>query len=618
MCQASENKELPLKAFSDFKGYRFIIPFQQRGYKWTQANVEELLSDLKDFIDSDKEIYCLQPLALVKKEEEKYEVLDGQQRLTTLFLLYKYLMHENPYTFVFESDHSNKHDQNLRGRMCFLDNIERNNETDAENNINQWFIFNAYRTIKNTFAFWKDLKADEDQKIKNKDQQNKTKDYEKEFRKLLNADKSGKQSVQFIIYLVADGKKHEVFRNLNSGKIPLTNTELIKALLLNRVSGLRETRRYEVASEFEQMQQEMQNDHFWYMFNKEDAQNDHSRMDVLFNLVANCKQEDYMIDSRWSFRNYFDNPEKGSLDSKWKQVREKFLELQDLYNDSYTYHYIGFLTYCRGNSLSTIKDLLKKYENLDHDEFVKSLKEEIKEIVTKDHNNITDYSYADNKESLRRLFLLHNIETILQRYKYLSENKSLNLQHTYEQFPFELLHKQHWDIEHIASKTRSDLNDKESQIDWLNSIKIDKPEWFKEDKNIAEAEHKYEETNKTEDFKVLFEKVMTLADSEPDSIKEDDKDEIGNLTLLDRHTNRGYHNALFPRKRLWIIVASGLSDDKNAYEGKITKLYIPPCTRQVFTKAYNKNNDVSLNSWKQKDAELYVMDMEEKLAYYFK
>lgn len=111
---------------------------------------------------------------------------------------------------------------------------------------------------------------------------------------------------------------------------------------------------------------------------------------------------------------------------------------------------------------------------------------------------------------------------------------------------------------------------------------------------------------------------MTLADSEPDSIKEDDKDEIGNLTLLDRHTNRGYHNALFPRKRLWIIVASGLSDDKNAYEGKITKLYIPPCTRQVFTKAYNKNNDVSLNSWKQKDAELYVMDMEEKLAYYFK
>lgn len=618
MCQENNNSELPLKAFSDLKGFRFIIPFQQRGYKWTQTNVEELLSDLKNFIDSDKEIYCLQPLALVKKDEQTFEVLDGQQRLTTLFLLYKYLMHESPYTFVFENDHSNEYDQDLRGRMCFLDNILKNNETDAEKNINQWFIFNAYRTIKNIFVVWKKLAADENQKIKNKDQQEKAKDYEEEFRKLLNAGKSGKQSVQFIIYWVADEKKHEVFRNLNSGKIPLTNTELIKALLLNRVSGLGKTRRYEVASEFEQMQQEMQNDHFWYMFNKEDAQNDHSRMDVLFNLVANCKQEDYLIDSRCSFRNYFDNPKKGSLENKWKQVREKFLKLQDLYNDSYTYHYIGFLTYCRGNSLSNIKLLLDKYENIDHDEFTEYLKEEIKKIITSTHKHLTDYSYLDNKESLRRLFLLHNIETILQRYKYLSENKTLNLQHTYEQFPFELLHKQYWDIEHIASKTDSDFNDKESQQDWLESIKKDQQKWFENNEEIIKAEQKYNETGKTEDFKVLYKKVITLADSEPDSIKEDDKDEIGNLTLLDRHTNRGYHNALFPRKRLWIIVASGLSDDKNAYEGKITKLYIPPCTRQVFTKAYNKNNDVSLNSWKQKDAELYVMDMEEKLACYFK
>lgn len=610
MSQENTNSEMPLKAFSELKGFCFVIPFQQRGYKWTQTNVKELLSDLKKIIDSDKEIYCLQPLALVKKEENEFEVLDGQQRLTTLFLLYKYLFKESPYTFVFESDPSNEPNQDLKGRMHFLDNIENATETDAEKNINQWFIFKAYHTIEDTFASWK--------KSKENDNKNKGKNYEAEFLKLLTADKSEKQSVQFIIYLVTDDKKHEVFRNLNSGKIPLTNTELIKALLLNRVSGLVETQRYEVASEFEQMQQEMQNDHFWYMFNKEDVQNNHSRMDVLFNLVANCKQEDYQIDSRWSFRNYFDKPEKGSLESKWKQVRKKFLDLQDLYNDSYTYHYIGFLTYCRSNSLSNIKVLLDKYENTDHYGFIEYLKEEIKIIITSTHKQLTEYSYLDNKESLRRLFLLHNIETILQRYKYLSENKTLNLQHTYEQFPFELLHKQYWDIEHIASKTESDLNDKESQLDWLKSIKIDKPKWFEENKEIADAEHKFEETNKTEDFKNLYKKVIELADSEPDSIKEEDKDEIGNLTLLDRHTNRGYHNALFPRKRLWIIVASGLNDEQDAYEGKITKLYIPPCTRQVFTKAYNKSNDVSLNSWKQKDADLYVKDMEEKLAYYFK
>lgn len=89
--------EINLKAFEELLGFTFVIPSQQRGYKWTSKNVEELLKDLWEFSKQEnKNMYCLQPIAVVKHGERKYEVLDGQQRLTTLFLLYKYLTKRTP------------------------------------------------------------------------------------------------------------------------------------------------------------------------------------------------------------------------------------------------------------------------------------------------------------------------------------------------------------------------------------------------------------------------------------------------------------------------------------------------------------------------------------------
>ena len=54
------------------------------------------------------------------------------------------------------------------------------------------------------------------------------------------------------------------------------------------------------------------------------------------------------------------------------------------------------------------------------------------------------------------------------------------------------------------------------------------------------------------------------------------------------------------------------------YEKNISKLYIPPCTLAVFTKAYNKGADLTLNAWTQPDADAYVADMEQKLSFYYK
>ena len=615
-------KELPLVPFSELKGKTYVIPFQQRGYKWTSSNVEELLWDLREFIEDanpQKCIYCLQPLAIVSAGENRYTVLDGQQRLTTLYLLYKYLYGVSPYEFDYERDID---DDITMSRTTFLATVESISEEQASAKIDFFYIHNAYKHIGKVFMDWAKQSANSIEVTAVNAELAK---YINMFKTLLEG--NGGKSLHVIWYEVVGDKEkqHEIFSNLNSGKIHLTNTELIKALLLNSVSGLPGKEQNEAAAIFEQIERYMQNDNFWYMFNASELRNGQTRMDFLFNLVANCKQSDYEIDARWSFRNYFSKPEKGSLSDKWKQVRHTFLRLKDMYDDIYCYHYIGFLTYnSNDNTLNSTKEFLALSRKSTHSEFVEKLKQEIKSILRKRHDNITDYTYdKSKKKDLRLLFVMHNVETILQKYASLHGNDKLQLQTGFERFPFELLHKQNWDIEHIASNTDADFKNPEDRESWLESIKADLGDKYPTDR-VGDLELRYNKTKKKDDFNVLYKTIMRKVDDDiADVIKEDGKDgkdkmQVGNITLLDSHTNRSYHNALFPRKRRYVIVANGLMDIEDNYEKNISKLYIPPCTLAVFTKAYNKGADLTLNAWTQPDADAYVADMEQKLSFYYK
>lgn len=487
--------------------------------------------------------------------------------------------------------------------LHFITHSASENEKTADKNIDFFYIYTAYHYISDFFL---------DDKLK------------QSFRDLLERPKDQK-SLQVIWYEVERARQYETFRNLNSGKIHLTNTDLIKALLLNRVSGLPQVERMEAAAIFERMERDLQNDHFWYMINGNELREGQTRMDFLFNLVAGCKQSDYDIDSRWSFRNYFNDSKKENLSQKWKAVRHTFLRLKDMYDNIYSYHYIGGLTYnSNRNPINNITRWLALNRELTHSEFINRLRSEIKTILTRKHKAITEYSYYSDKKDLRLLFLMHNIETILQRFEQLHEDERLSLENEYEKFPFELLHRQSWDIEHISSNTDSDFRNSADRKAWLESIKQDLGNEYTKDENskIKELEMIYSTSEKREDFNRLYTAIMRQYDDKTDSIKDNapdgkDKMQIGNLTLLDSSTNRSYHNALFPRKRRYIIVADGISDKSDKFESSLTPRYIPPCTRQVFTKAYNKTNKLSLNAWTQEDADFYVKDMEQKLGYYF-
>lgn len=591
----SENKEeICMKAFKDLSEFTFVIPSQQRGYKWTYKNVEELLTDLWKFTtQKTKNIYCLQPIAVVKNGECEYEVLDGQQRLTTLFLLYKYLTQKNAYTLNFERD-SNECD---KSRWKFLNDIDKEEKLD-NSQIDRFYITRAYETIKEFF--------EKNQPSVSADSENK--DIKQVFRSLLDASRSQK-SVQVIWYETPKEKTHETFRNLNSGKISLTNTDLIKALLLNRVNGLPADKHETVARQFEEMEQTLKLDHFWHMLSSEVPKYPHTRMDLLFNVVANVEEKEVQIDYRTSFRWFAEENEELSLEQKWQQVRHTFLRLYDLYMDMYSYHYIGFLTYYKtGDSIKRLHELISDNEKMDKNEFIEKLRGDIKKAINpNDQKQIEDYSYTDSsRKELRELFLLHNIETLLQRYQTLKNSEQYKLQHEYEQFPFELLYKQSWDIEHIASQTTNELKNEKDREDWLKSVKAD---YFEDNKNT------FEKTKNEEDFNKLYEKIINYIKKEnQDYIKEDDKNNIGNLVLLDKHTNRSFHNSLFPRKRRIVIMADGLASNK---EQNVVRQFIPICTKQCFTKAYNKSSNVKLGEWSKDDANEYLNDIKEKLNKYF-
>ena len=134
-----ENGFIPVK---DLENKKFLIPSYQRGYRWDNE-VNALLDDIRDFTNykkSDNDFYSLQPI-VVKKDENKYIVIDGQQRLTTIFLIIKYIENKSFFSIEYETRKQSSE---------FLENIGSKKEDDSKN-IDFYYFFQAYKNIINFF-----------------------------------------------------------------------------------------------------------------------------------------------------------------------------------------------------------------------------------------------------------------------------------------------------------------------------------------------------------------------------------------------------------------------------------------------------------------------------------
>ena len=89
------------------EGIKLTIPDYQRPYKWTAKNANQLLDDIEDAMNSNKEVYRVGTLILHRENDEHYDIVDGQQRIITFSLLLDCL-DLNPIDFLQQSVSNNQ------------------------------------------------------------------------------------------------------------------------------------------------------------------------------------------------------------------------------------------------------------------------------------------------------------------------------------------------------------------------------------------------------------------------------------------------------------------------------------------------------------------------------
>src|SRR5690606_25528605 len=94
-----------LKSINELKDTNFLVEHYQRGYKWTSNEVKQLLDDINEF--EGQGFYCLQPV-VVKKANEKVELIDGQQRITTIYLILSYLEESQFFSIKYKTRESSR------------------------------------------------------------------------------------------------------------------------------------------------------------------------------------------------------------------------------------------------------------------------------------------------------------------------------------------------------------------------------------------------------------------------------------------------------------------------------------------------------------------------------
>lgn len=232
----NENNVIAKKTVKDLIGkkYKFYVPDYQRGYRWDPQQANDMLDDIKEFHneygnDPDKRYY-MQPI-VVKWDEEnnRYRVVDGQQRLTTMFLLLKCLgCNEKIYSIEYQTREQSQ---------TFLESLGNEQENDANKiqcmeNPDFFHMYKVHKAITEWINDNLEVTQQQDSSASETDggaDSNKVE--ESSFRNtLLN-------KVVFIWYeLASDEKEEAVFKRLNEYRIPLTDSELIKALFLNRAN----------------------------------------------------------------------------------------------------------------------------------------------------------------------------------------------------------------------------------------------------------------------------------------------------------------------------------------------------------------------------------------------
>lgn len=560
---------MPSTAFLDAKHVgkitgRFVIKSYQRGYRWEESQVLALLNDI---YGNGSNPYCLQPIVVRRLEDEDiFELIDGQQRLTTLLILLKYIQKEYKprvniqYTLSYETREKTAE---------FLDNITAEG---ADKNIDFFYIRKAYLTIDNWF---KALAEKKNEDIVAAD---------KIFDYLYN-------NVKVIWYEVnADVDPVALFARLNIGKIALTNAELVKALFLMNAGEASQNhqKQIEMSMQWDEIEHSLheKSDEFWFFLTRTNPIKYPTRIELLFDFLSGKRKEEK--EAFYTFFYFEQLIREDGIEKVWLMIRNAYLQLKEWYTESLYYHKIGYLI---ASGFHEMPDILLIAKDKRKKDFMAVLDQSIADSIRTD-KAYKDLSYDKDYAMISKLLLLFNVESLIRS-------------QSTQRFPFSQYNTSEWSLEHIHAQQSEGLRTTENRIDWLkNHIEYVKKssKGFDKEGLISRMQEAIDKNLVTQ---AEFESMAADAFA---ALSEDDDtryvDLISNMALLSREINSKLNNSVFAVKRDAIIKL----DKKGAF--------IPYCTKMVFLKYYTSSTTTQFEYWSSIDRDAYTAAMEEILRPY--
>ncbi len=622
------------------KKLKFFVPAYQRGYRWRPEEIEVFIDDLKRFMEEEEKkasqdrcpFYCLQSVVVKNRESGRLEVIDGQQRLTTILILlqalytikvsnfflhlYRYVQFHSTNTIISDKYEIQYETRKASDEWLFeitkayiIDCCNGNeNESDTLRNSNSdyYHFIEAYLKAVKIFKGWEEGPR-------------------YNFETLL------KETTRFIWYntSLVDTKDSEVdiFDRINATKIDLNNAELIKALFLQEDNfGTESHLRDQLAIDWDKIEKRLQDPSFWgFVYSTRHPYQYSTHIEYIFDLLQNKtkEQKDSYYYTFNCYYNKFPQEKADRLDyvkDCWNSIREIMLMLEEWYNDRTCYHYIGYLLeYGKTEKEEniTIPYLKEILVGIPKDRRTAELKKLVKKSLKDIKAN--KLFYGNGTEYIKQLLFLLNIQSEQNRN---SETARFSFS-SYKQ----IKNDPGWNAEHVASNTdyvpkyeeKDGLayalleyftgvmhTDEMNFNDYKNLVKSMYPS-DKEAKSVCEKIWKLfditESDNGEEELQKAYADIMTYFDAEGDeAFKEDvavqgyrnsksEKDFIWNFALLNATTNKSYGNDIYPLKRKRIM-----SDEYN--------VYTPICTRALFEKAYSQRLS-NLMIWGRADAKDY-------------
>jgi uncharacterized protein with ParB-like and HNH nuclease domain len=538
----------------------FYVPAYQRGYRWNEE-VKMLLNDIHE-IEEGKN-YSLQPIVVKKLGDNKFELIDGQQRLTTIYIILKYIKEFLPKSQLkFTIDY-----QTRKNSRKFLESIDFKISANDTNIIDEYFFNEATKTIVDWFG----AQDDESQTAI-------------ELSSKLN------RKIRVIWYEVDTAEDSvALFTRLNIGRIPLTNAELVKALFLSRNNGLDDRKQLEIATEWDIIEKELHNDSLWYFISNNNPAVYSTRIELIFDLMAdkqNGEREKF-----FTFFHFADRIKESHEKSEiWKEILRYYQRLKEWYENIDLYHKIGYLVASESNDIRVLinnsKDITKTAFQDSLDKLIADSIDFKKEYSDLAYNNKTDYGFIE------KLLLLFNVETIRQK-----SDETIR-------FHFDKHKQEDWSIEHIHAQQSQGLNTREQWVEWLNlhskslqGIDLKSDVNILQDISVAVSDEKLS----GDAFTALFDRVVAIL-SEDGSF--DYTHSLSNLALLKQSDNSALKNSAFDAKRSKILEMDKTSD------------YIPVCTRRVFLKYYTPSESNQVHFWGKADRDGYISEMDKVLRAY--